>query len=320
MSILIQKAGILSTFQDLGRFGYRRLGINPGGVMDRRAARLINILVGNDQSEAVVEMHFPAAEIVFESACIFALGGADLSPELDRDEIGNWSACIAKSGSVLRFTTKILGNRAYLAVQGGFAIDKWLDSSSTNLTAGIGGLEGRKLLNGDRLEFNVQAKPKRPNLNPRISPSLLPGYSNFPTVRVIAGAEFGKLDNGSKLSLETQNFTVSNNSNRMGFRLNGEPLSLVTPLEMVSSAVTFGTIQLLPDGQLIVLMADHQTTGGYPRIAHVIDCDLSVMAQLGGGDRVAFQIVSLDLAEALNAKLEQDIAVLRVGCQKSIKI
>ena len=247
MSLLIQKAGILSTVQDLGRFGHRRFGINTGGVMDRTAVRLINILLGNDESTAVLEMHFPASEIVFETACTFAVGGADFSPELDQLLIQNWRSYSAEPGSVLRFSQKRLGNRAYLAVSGGFNVDKWLGSSSTNLVAEIGGFHGRKLQIGDRIEL---ARTETDGSVPSgvISPGIIPRYGSFPTVRVVPGNEFENLTIESKDAFQKQGYKVSANSDRMGFRLTSDPLVVKTPIEVLSSAVSFGTIQLLPDG------------------------------------------------------------------------
>lgn len=314
MSILIQKAGILGTVQDLGRFGHRRFGINTGGAMDRTAVRLINILLGNDESAAVLEMHFPASEIVFETTANFAVGGADFCPQLDNAAIQNWRSHSAEAGSVLRFSEKRLGNRAYLAVSGGFDVDNWLGSSSTNLVAGVGGFRGRKLQVGDRIRF---ARPNSFRSRPAgvISPAIIPRYGNFPTVRVIAGNDFENLRSESKDAFEKQGYKISVHSDRMGFRLASDPLYVKTPNAELSSAVSFGTVQLLPDGQLIVLMADHQTTGGYPRIAHVIDRDLPVAAQLGAGDGIGFHMVSLAEAEALFFERERDLALFRVACR-----
>jgi antagonist of KipI len=169
------------------------------------------------------------------------------------------------------------------------------------------------LQSGDRLDLLESSRPFTPRTN-RISPGLIPHYSSFPTVRITTGAEFDNFDEAGKLHLESQNFIISNNSNRMGFRLSGKPLYLAKPYEFISSAVSFGTIQLLPDGQLIVLMADHQTTGGYPRLAHVAERDLPVLAQLGSGDKVAFHLISHTHAEALNGEREREIAFFSVGC------
>ena len=316
MSLLFAKSGILTTVQDLGRGRYRRFGINPNGVMDRCGARLINILLGNDENEAVVEMHFPAAQIVFESDAIFALGGADFGAELDGEPVDNWRPNFAGKNSTLKFTRKNSGHRAYLAVSGGFKLDQWLGSSSTNLTANIGGMDGRKLIAGDLLELRQPAmKPDRDVSRVQVSPSLLPYYSRFPTVRIIAGAEYELLSEVGRELLTGQDLSITNASDRMGFRLAGEPISLNEPLELLSSAVDFGTIQLLPDGQLIVLMADHQTTGGYPRIAHVVSQDLPLMAQLGPGDKVGFHLIEHGEAEQLALDFERELRFFRVGCK-----
>lgn len=315
MSLLIEKPGILSTLQDLGRYGARRFGINPGGVMDAAAARLINILLGNDDNEAVIEMHFPAPRIAFQTGAIAAIGGADLAPTIDEEPIENWRPFFVRKGSVLKFTGRQTGNRGYLAVKGGFKIKRWLDSASTNLAAAIGGQSGRKLQGGDKID--IRQKANRPNdlTSAIVSASLIPLYRPFPTVRVVAGAEFGHLDAAGKKLLFGQDFTVSTNSNRMGFRLVAEPIALSKRREFISSAVSFGTIQLLPDGQLIVLMADHQTTGGYPRIAHIISRDLPLIAQLGANDKVAFHLIEHDEAERLAMEWERELSFFRVGCR-----
>ena len=315
MSILIQKAGILTTLQDLGRHGYRRFGINPSGVMDQAAARLINILVGNDDNEAVLEMHFPAPQIVFEANVIFAIGGGEFDAQLDGQPVENWRPYFAKKNNVLKFVGKSGGNRSYLAIRGGFKIEQWLGSSSTNLAANIGGFNGRKLESGDRCDFRQRSKIPAGLGAGKISVSLIPMYSRFPTVRVILGAEFGNLTKKGREILFNNDFSISNNSNRMGFRLTGDSISLAKPLELISSAVSFGTIQLLPDGQLIVLMADSQTSGGYPRIAHIISHDLPLLAQLGANDKVAFHLVETDEAEALALEFEQELSFFRIGCK-----
>ncbi|MEQ1645906.1 MAG: biotin-dependent carboxyltransferase family protein [Pyrinomonadaceae bacterium] len=311
----IEKSGILTTVQDLGRYGYRRMGINPSGVMDHCATRLINILVGNVENEAVIEMHFPAARIVFEADAIFALGGADFDADIDGVSIDTWRPILALKGSTLSFGGRSIGHRAYLTLCGGIEQEKCLGSSSTNLSAGFGGVEGRKLTAGDKIRFR-RTETKEFEL-PRVcvSASLRPHYSRFPTIRIVTAAEHDSLSPAGKETLAQQDFSISNASDRMGFRLSGEPISLARPLELLSSAVDFGTIQLLPDGQLIVLMADHQTTGGYPRIAHVISRDLPLLAQLGPGDKVAFHLISHAEAEELAVDFERELRFFRVGCK-----
>jgi antagonist of KipI len=318
MSITLLSNGILTTVQDLGRHGARRFGINPGGAMDTKAVRLINILLGNDENEAVLEMHFPAPRIRFEKAAVFALGGAEFGAKLDEQDAQNWRPHFAEKGSVLSFANKKMGARCYLSVKGGFAIEKWLGSAATNLKAQAGGFHGRALRKDDVLSFNSKLKIKNSEFGFRISPSLIPIYSPFPTVRVIAGAEFEMLTPEARASFTTQNFTVGLQSDRMGFRLEGESLKLEKPHEFISSAVGFGTVQLLPDEQLIVLMADHQTTGGYPRLAHIISEDLPLVGQLGAKDGTGFQMVSIEEAERLMIETEKELNFLRFGVRQKL--
>ena len=315
MSIFFQKEGILTTVQDLGRFGFRQLGINPSGVMDKTAARLINILLSNNENEAVLEMHFPAPEFLFEENALFALGGADFKAQLNDKQIEIWKIYFAEKNSKLKFTGKSLGNRAYFSIKGGFEVENWLGSASTNLTAKVGGFSGRKMQKNDRLFFNRPIELNERRSFYKISNSIIPFYNRFPTIRIIAGAEFELLTGLSEQNFFSQDFVVSQNSNRMGFRLNGEPLYLLDEKELVSSAVDFGTIQLLPDGQMIILMADHQTSGGYPRIGHIIEADLSLVAQLGAGNKIAFQLISLEEAEKNLIEAEKNLNLLRIGCK-----
>lgn len=270
------------------------------------------MLVGNDDNADVLEMHFPAPQILFESDAVAAICGGDFKASLNEKSVENWRCFSAATGGILKFNGKLSGNRAYLAVRGGFGADDWLGSGSTNLAAEIGGLAGRKLAAGDRLGFQTAAVGTGHPAG-RISNDLIPYYRPFPTVRVIKGGEFDQLDEPGRELLCDQDFTISQNSNRMGFRLIGEPISLKQPSSLISSPVSFGTIQLLPDGQLIVLMADHQTAGGYLRIAHVISRDLPLIAQLGAADKVAFHMIEHEEAEKLSIEFELELAFLRVA-------
>ncbi len=312
MSLIFRKPGILTTVQDTGRTGARRFGINPNGAMDSTAQRLVNIIIGNDESEGVLEMHFPAPEIEFDSDAMIAIGGADFGAKVNGESISNWSTAYVPRGGVLTFENKISGNRAYLAVRGGFGIDKWLGSTSTNSIAGVGGVSGRKLIAGDRI---VCGDSQRREHQYTIGSSILPRYSRFPTVRLIAASEFEYLTPFAERIFLGEGFTLTNDCDRMGYRLAGKPVHLLDDSQMVSSAVTFGTIQLLPDGQIIILMADHQTSGGYPRIANVISVDLPLLGQCGPGDGVSFAMVPIEDAERLMLEFEDKLNFLRVGCR-----
>lgn len=297
--------------RDRGRVGYRALGINPGGVMDTAAARIANILVGNDEKSAVLEIYFPAAQIEFGNDTAVALCGGDFGAELDGKSLPNWSTANVTAGSVLSFSRKLRGNVAYLAINGGLLVDEWLGSSSTNQVAGVGGFQGRKLAAGDRVECAKGIAIA----NIASGVSVRPLYSRFPTVRIVPGSEFEFLTAPSERTFLGEGFTFTKDCDRMGYRLSGAPIHLLHERQMVSSAVTFGTIQLLPDGQLIILMADHQTSGGYPRIGNVISADLPILAQCGPGDGVSFAMVSIKEAERVALKFESELNFLRVGCR-----
>lgn len=305
--MIFLKAGILTTIQDLGRVGYRSLGINPNGAMDKFIVRVLNILLENDENEGVIEMHFPAAEILFEENCTIAIGGVINQ----KNDIELFKRININVGEVLRFPNQMLGSRLYLAVKGGFWAENWLGSVSTNLIAGI----GKKIEKGDQIQ--LKNPMVLPNAKWSISSSLIPYYSPNPTIRIIAGNEYELLNDKSKEYLGNQPFSITNDSNRMGFRLNSDKLELKTLAlgagEFLSSSVDFGTIQLLPSGQLIILMADHQTTGGYPRIGHVASVDLPILAQLKAGDSLNFKIISIEHAQELVFLREENLRKLKVG-------
>lgn len=304
MVLLIKKEGIFTSLQDLGRFGLQRFGITPRGAMDRTAARIVDLLAGNDEAQPVLEFHFPGPEIVFETGCTFVLGGADFAAELDGGLVLNWHCHTAPESAVLCFRRKISGNRCYIAINGGLRL---ASDDSTNIFV------TERLRSGQRLVRNSDVQQPLSAHDRGVSRSLLPAYSTFPTIRIVPGAEFPDLLEEDKRLIEEADFAISHDSNRMGFRLHGPALSLVTPKELVSAAVTFGTIQLLPDGQLVVLMADHQTSGGYPRVGHVISADLPLAAQLGPGDRIAFKIVDIAAAERAAGRIESDLKKLKMG-------
>jgi antagonist of KipI len=311
MGLRILTNGLLATVQDLGRPGARQYGIGPGGAMDRDALRLANLVLGNRENAACVELHFPAPAIEFTSDATFAIGGADLDAALDDVPLAVWTANYAPAGSILRFRGARRGCRAYLAVRGGLAIEPWLGSRSTNLMATAGGYEGRALKKGDTLEVAGGASP--PARRRAVSPSIIPPYSTFPTLRMIEGPEFEHLTIEAREGLCSSSFELTAESNRMGLRLDGPRLELANTAEMISSPVVAGTVQLPAGGKPILLMADHQTTGGYPRIGSVISCDIPLAAQLCPRSRLAFQIISVAEAQEIELSREREFAILRAA-------
>jgi antagonist of KipI len=316
MSITIVKAGILDTIQDQGRYGYQQYGINPGGAMDKYAMQVANALAGNELKEAVIEIHFPASVFLFNEPCIIALAGAELGASINGEYIPVLQPIAVGKNDVLQFERPAKGARSYLAVRGGFMLGKWLNSNSTNLKAGTGGVRGRALQKNDELKLKVIYKSRL------TAHSVLPWKADIDfdegaekAIRILTGNEWSWLTEEAKEIFQGQEFIIDNNSDRMGYRLSGHTLSAKRTEELVSSAVGFGTIQLLPGGMPILLMADHQTTGGYPRIGHVISADHTRLAQMKAGDALFFKIAEQEEAESLYIKQQQHLLQLQTACK-----
>lgn len=316
MSVQIIKAGILDTLQDGGRYGWQHLGINPSGVMDRFAMQVANALVGNDPGEAVVELHFPAAAFLFGYPALVALSGADLSATINGEPVPQLHPIWVNRNDVLQFHKPLSGARAYLAIAGGFLVNPWLGSRSTNLKAGMGGFEGRKLQKGDELLFRQSFPYTPPGTEYRVLPwqADIHWGDEIPEIAVLPGHEWDRLTTESRENLFMTGFVITQQSDRMGYRLNNIPLPVMTHEQVLSSGVSFGTVQLLPDGKLIILMADHQTTGGYPRLAHVISAHHSRLAQLKAGDKIRFRVTDPARAEKLLLKQQRHLQQIRNAC------
>ena len=324
MNIAVLEPGLLTTVQDLGRRGHERDGVPGGGAMDAFALRAANLLVGNGEGEAGLEITLGGPTLRFERAALIALGGAELRAEADGAEIPAWHAARVPAGTVLSFRGPGSGCRAYLAIAGGIDLPRVLGSRSTFLRAGIGGLEGRALRRGDTLPLGAPS-PLAERIAAAIEPgaggatvahtgvgvALRPDYAERPTVALMPGAHTDALSPGSRVRLFGSGLRVSPESDRMGYRLEGAVLELRAPMEILSEPVAFGTVQLPPDGRPIVLMADRQTTGGYPRIGEVATVDLPLLAQLKPGDSLCFRPCSVDEAQARLLARERGFARLR---------
>lgn len=298
MSLKIIRAGLLDTIQDLGRYGYQHLGINPGGAMDRFSASLANALLGKDLNEPVIEMHFPAPQILFQQAAIICLTGGDFTPMINDKEVPLHQPIVINRNSVLRFEKWRSDARCYLSLLQNLRINKWMNSYSTNLKAEAGGYKGRRLLKDDVLEFednfirvattnSFETLPWKYNVQKDTSNEM----------EFIFGNEWSWLATKARTAFLNTEFTITPASDRMGFSLFGEALEQRVKEQLVSSPVNFGTVQLLPNGQLIILMADHQTTGGYPGVAHVISAHLPKLAQMNAGDKTKFVMTTTEQAE-----------------------
>ena len=326
MSLTIIKNGIADTLQDDGRYGYAGFGINPGGATDRFAACIANFLVGNNSKAAVIEMHFPGPQILFEQNALISITGADLQPTVNGEPVDCWRPLMVRKNSLLQFSKLASGAWAYLAVHGGFEAKEWLGSYSTNLKAGAGGWMGRCLQKGDELPFGEMQFYYPAILSDEQTWVGLPWkadtsntYDNNHEIFVLKGAEWDMLNIESQLKFNEKTFAILPSSDRMGYQLKGVQLQRNTTDELISSPVSFGTVQLLPSGQLIVLMSDHQTTGGYPRVANVITAHLPKLAQLKTGDWVHFKIVDNATAEELLFAQQKHLHILQGSCCDQLK-
>jgi antagonist of KipI len=290
------KPGLLTTLQDLGRPGYQRYGVSPGGAMDPFALRLANRLVGNPEEYAALEITTQGPELRTLRDCVVAITGGNLSPTLESVPLPLWRSVHLNEGKSIVFRERISGARAYLSIAGGFFASQVLGSRSTDLQSRFGGLKGRRLLRADVLLRNGEPQP---HTRPRqASSTVLKQYRDPLLLRVIAGPQAPLLSPGVMEEFLRSDYLVTPASNRVGYRLEGPPIR-VAPPEIISDPVPFGAVQLLPSGQPILLMADHQTVGGYPKIATLIAADVPKAAQLSIGDRIQFRRVSLEEAHHL---------------------
>ncbi|HMD61032.1 MAG TPA: biotin-dependent carboxyltransferase family protein [Opitutaceae bacterium] len=307
MEIRVIRAGMLTTVQDLGRRGHLAEGVPCGGAADPFALRVANLLVGNHEGEAALEITLTGPELEFSEAAWVAVCGARF------DGLAPWKPLLIGPGGRLRFGGRIEGCRAYLSISGGIDVEAVLGGRGTFVAGGFGGFHGRALREGDVLRTKPSAR--QPTGHWGIDERILPRYSREPTVRVVPGAharEFGG-------TLYSGRFTVTANSDRMGVRLDGPRLARPAGGELESSAVGPGTVQVPPDGNPIVLMADAQTIGGYPRVAHAASIDMPLLAQLAPGDGVRFSETSVAEAHVLARVQERRLGVLRQGLAEKLR-
>lgn len=326
MSLSIIRHGLLTTVQDLGRPGYQHLGVVVSGAMDALALRVANLLVGNNEDAAGLEITLLGPTLRFEADHLLALTGADLSPTFDGQPAPMHRPVAVRAGTVLAFGAARAGCRTYLAVAGGLAVPLVLSSRATYLRAALGGWHGRALQAGDELPvFEPTATGRQLRqavasaslaaswVAARWTPgsALCPHPHAQPLIRAVRGPEYGQFAETSQRAFWREPFTITPAADRMGYRLSGPALERVTTPELLSSAVTFGTVQVPPGGQPIALLADAQTTGGYPRLAQVCSVDFPALAQARPGQQLRFQEVSLAEAQALYLAQERRIYSFR---------
>ena len=308
MEVTVDRAGMLTTVQDAGRPGQRAMGLPSGGAADAFALRVANLLVGNPENAAVLECTLTGPDLVFSGDVIMAVGGAAF------EALPSWRPVRVPAGERVSLGPCRSGCRGYVAVAGGIEIPPVLGSRSTYLPAKMGGWEGRALRDGDTLPLGAGARSGAIE-HWHIDPSLLPAYSASPVLRVIRGAQAGQFDP----AWSAMEFKVTPRFDRMGLRLAGPKLERNGDGELHSAAVAPGTIQVPPDGQPIILLANAQTIGGYPRLAHVIGVDQPLVAQLQTGGTVRFREVTLAEAHRLWLARERELGILREGLAQKFK-
>jgi len=294
--------------QDLGRPNAIVAGVQAGGAMDRFAHSAANFLVGNEQGLATLECTLRGPTLIAEQACLIAITGADLDARVNGAPAPAWTSLLLGPGDRLTFAGRRQGARMYIAVAGGFEADRWLGSLSTNLMAGRGGMHGRPLRAGDQLTVAEEAR-KPAGAGRRVPEQLRPAYGDH-TLHVVAGPHLKRLDPESRDVLFQASYKVSGDSDRMGYRLEGPRLAL-TGEELLSFGLVAGAVQVPPSGQPILLMADHQTAGGYPVVATAVSASLPIAAQLLPGDELRLEAITIERAQKMRRALAAALETIR---------
>jgi antagonist of KipI len=309
-SLRVIRAGLHTTVQDTGRWGFQAQGVPVAGAMDLFAHRVANASVGNEPSAATLEVTLTGPELWFEDERLVAVAGAQFDLAVDGFAIEGNGPFVVPRGSVLRFGERRSGARAYLAIDGGIAVPVVLGSRSTHLSSGTGGVDGRAIAAGDGIPLGRSDAPRRAG-HARARPVLsTPRDGDSHRLRVLPGPQHDRFAAGALDALQSAPYRVLPESNRMGFRLSGPVLDHLSSADIISEPAPIGALQVPASRQPILLMADRQPTGGYTKLATVITADLPLAAQLAPGDDVWFTVCSP--AAAIGALIAQERALLAV--------
>jgi antagonist of KipI len=322
MNLSVMQAGFLTSVQDLGRNGFRQFGVSLGGAVDVFALRVANLLAGNDESDAGLEITLGGLRMRFEDKRVIAWCGGEFDVRVGSTPLPAGHSCLLDADDELTINQPRIGCRAWLTISGGIDVPLVLGSRSTDLRATFGGLDGRALREGDKLPLGKQSEFSRSLIDllreQRVaswsSPAEWSISAKTETVlRVIRGVDWTRFNDETIQGLTSDAFVVSPDSDRMGVRFDGPELRRNDDVDLVSEAVAPGTIQVPPNGRPILLLGHCQTIGGYPKIAHVITVDLPLAAQLRAGDRVRFSEVSIADAYRFLLERERQLERFRIG-------
>ncbi|MCI0439749.1 MAG: biotin-dependent carboxyltransferase family protein [Chloroflexi bacterium] len=312
----IVEPGMLTTVQDIGRYGYQRFGVPVSGAMDTFALRAANLLVGNEDGAACLEITVLGPRVRFLADTWIALAGGDLTPTLDGEPVPMWKSVEVSSGSVLSSKGVRDGMRAYLAVAGGIDVPLVMESRSTYLKGAIGGLAGRALRARDVLSA---LEPRGPFVERSLSDP--PAYGHEHELRVVLGPQDDAFTQRGMDTFLGSKYTISMQSDRMGYRFDGPAIEHVKGPDIVSDGTPLGAAQVPGDGKPIVLLADRGTTGGYTKIATVISADISELAQAMPGDTVTFKAIEIEAAHDILRQQEERLDAIRsIGAPKPLSI
>ena len=324
MNVTAIRAGFLTSVQDLGRIGLREFGVSLGGALDAHALRVANLLVGNDESAAGLEITFGGLRLRFADERIIAWCGGDFAAQIGTTSLPSGHPGLVRRGEEFFIESPILGFRAWIAISGGIDVSIVLGSRSADLRAGFGGANFRPLRDGQEFSLGVSSGRSQTlieKLRDKRIASWKPPHDwsstarREPILRFIRGSDSNRFNTSALEYLTTEAFVVSPDSDRMGVRLDGPVLERCNDVDLLSEAVAPGTVQVPPSGKPIVLLNDCQTIGGYPKIAHVITVDLGIAAQLRASDRVRFNEVSLGEAHRALSERERDLEQFRHGIE-----
>jgi antagonist of KipI len=331
MAVTILKTGMQCSVQDLGRYGFQRYGVPVSGAMDKHATAVANLLVGNRKELAVLEFVLHGAMLRFEEDALIAFSGSGAVPFASLQGSGKTTqlpvhkAIYIPKNTIIELQYSDKGCRMYMAVAGGINVPAVMGSRSAYLPAGA----GEKILAGGSLEVGAMSDVSINMLRSLTGDFVgiakwgaieLIEEAGSDYIRFLRGAEWEQFNKVSQNNWLNDWFTISNTSDRMGIKLEGGQLSRATSGEMISTAVTAGTVQVIPDGSPLILMADAQTTGGYPRIAQIIDADLPILAQKRPGDKIRFRVVSPLVAEELYINTREELKRLERNIKTKFSI
>lgn len=303
-SLQILSPGFQTTIQDAGRFGFAHLGVSPGGAADVLALRLGNLLVYNSENVAALEMTLVGGTFLFECDSFIALTGAECEAALDEVKVPCSCSLHVKAGQTLRCGAMKNGARTYLCIHGGIAVAPVMNSAATHVQTRIGGMQGRALKKGDALVISPLSQSVRLQ-----SRRLLSSSQNYlfdkNLLRITTGAQADYFSPSTFAVLTSSSYLITESSNRVGLRLRGATLARHDQREMITEGLACGAVQVPSDGQPIILFVEHPTTGGYPKIAHIIAADLPRVGQLRPRDEVRFQLVNVEEARELYLQQEE---------------